>query len=98
MSEPPRECWRLHNALAESFHGLYKTELIRHRDPWRGLDDVEYATLEYVDWFNHRRLHGEFSMVPPPSLRPSTMPRLRRCRWQLPNSQSLHETRGGSGP
>jgi putative transposase len=53
------------NALAESFNGLYKTELIRHRGPWRGLEDVEYATLEYVDWFNHRRLHGELGMVPP---------------------------------
>ena len=53
------------NALAESFNGLYKTELIRHRGPWRGLDDVEYATLEYVDWFNHHRLHGELGMIPP---------------------------------
>lgn len=39
------------NALAESFNGLYKTEVIRHHGPRRGLDDVEYATLEYVDWF-----------------------------------------------
>jgi putative transposase len=53
------------NALAESFNGLYKAELIRHCGPWRGLDDVEYATLEYVDWFNHRRLHGELGMLPP---------------------------------
>ncbi len=53
------------NALAESFNGLYKTELIRHRGPWRGLDDVEYATLEYIDWFNQRRLHGELGMIPP---------------------------------
>ena len=53
------------NALAESFNGLYKAELIRHAGPWRGLDDVEYATLEYVDWFNHRRLHGELGMIPP---------------------------------
>lgn len=53
------------NALAESFNGLYKTELIRRRGPWRGLDDVEFATLEYIDWFNHRRLHGEIGMVPP---------------------------------
>jgi putative transposase len=53
------------NALAESFHGLYKTELIRHTGPWQGLDDVEFATLEYVDWFNHRRLHGELGMLPP---------------------------------
>ncbi len=53
------------NALAESFNGLYKAELIRHRGPWRGLEDVAYATLEYVDWFNHRRLHAELGMVPP---------------------------------
>jgi len=53
------------NALAESFNGLYKTELIRRCGPWRGLEDVEYATLEYVDWFNHRRLHGELGLVPP---------------------------------
>jgi len=53
------------NALAESFNGLYKTEVIRPYGPWRGLDDVEYATLEYVDWFNQRRLHGEIGMIPP---------------------------------
>jgi putative transposase len=53
------------NALAESFNGLYKAELIRHAGPRRGLDDVEYATLEYVDWFNHRRLHGALGMIPP---------------------------------
>jgi putative transposase len=53
------------NALAESFNGLYKTEMIRHRGPWRGLDDVEHAALNYVDWFNHGRLHGELAMLPP---------------------------------
>jgi putative transposase len=47
------------NALVESFDGLYKWELIYRRGPWHGLSDVEFATLEYVDWFNHRRLHGE---------------------------------------
>jgi putative transposase len=46
------------NALVESFNGLYKWELIHRRGPWRGLDDVEFATLEYVEWFNNRRLHG----------------------------------------
>ena len=45
------------NALAESFNGLYKWELIYRRGPWKGLDDVEFATMTYVDWFNHRRLH-----------------------------------------
>ncbi len=49
------------NALAESFNGLYKWELIYPQGPWRGLDDVEFATMTYVDWFNHRRLHGEIT-------------------------------------
>ena len=44
------------NALAETIIGLYKTELIRKKGPWRHLDDVEYATLEWVDWFNYSRL------------------------------------------
>lgn len=53
------------NALAESTIGLFKTELIRRRGPWRTLDDVEIATLEYVDWFNNRRLHTELGDIPP---------------------------------
>ena len=43
------------NALAESVIGLFKTELIKPRGPWRTAEQVEIATLEYVDWFNHRR-------------------------------------------
>ncbi|WP_344094616.1 IS3 family transposase, partial [Nocardiopsis composta] len=53
------------NALAEAFHSLFKAELIRNRGPWRNLDEVEIAVAEYVDWFNHRRLHGETGLVPP---------------------------------
>jgi putative transposase len=53
------------NALAETIIGLYKTELIRRRGPWKGLDEVEYATLEWVDWFNHRRLLEPIGHVPP---------------------------------
>jgi putative transposase len=53
------------NAAAEAQFGLYKTELIRRRGPWRGLDHVEIATLEWVDWFNHRRLHSSCGSVPP---------------------------------
>jgi putative transposase len=49
------------NAMAESFNGLYKWELIYPKGPWKGLDDVEFATLGYLDWFNHRRLHGEIT-------------------------------------
>ncbi len=52
------------NALAESFNGLYKTELIHRRGPWRGLDDVEFATKTYIDWFNHRRLHSQITTGP----------------------------------
>ena len=53
------------NALAESVIGLYKTELIRRRGPWRHLEAVEYATLEWVDWFNKRRLRSSIGDVPP---------------------------------
>ena len=53
------------NALAESVIGLYKTEVIRRRGPWRDLDTVEFATLEWVDWFNHRRLLAPIGHVPP---------------------------------
>jgi putative transposase len=52
------------NAMAESFNGLYKWELIYPKGPWRGLDDVEFATLTYVDWFNNRRLHGQIEPGP----------------------------------
>jgi putative transposase len=47
----------LDNALAETHIGLFETELIRRRGPWRGLDDLELATLQWVDWHNNRRLH-----------------------------------------
>jgi transposase InsO family protein len=50
---------------AETIIGLYKTELIRLGGPWKGIDDVEYATLELVDWFNHRRLLEPIGYVPP---------------------------------
>ena len=53
------------NALAETIIGLYKTEVIRTRGPWKTLDDVEYATLEWVDWFNNRRLLAPIGNVPP---------------------------------
>ena len=53
------------NALAESVIGLFKTEIIRRRGPWRSLEDVEFATLEWVDWFNTRRLLEPIGYVPP---------------------------------
>ncbi|WP_240507061.1 IS3 family transposase [Thermoactinospora rubra] len=53
------------NALAESTIGLYKTELIHRRGPWNGLDDVEIATMEWVNWYNNRRLHSACNDLPP---------------------------------
>ena len=53
------------NALAETINGLYKTEVIRRRGPWRNLEAVEFATLEWVDWFNHRRLLEPIGNIPP---------------------------------
>ena len=53
------------NALAESVIGLYKTEVIRRRGPWRHLDDVEFATLEWVAWFNTHRLLEPIGHIPP---------------------------------
>jgi transposase InsO family protein len=53
------------NALAESVIGLFKTEVIRQRGPWRGLEDVELATLEWVWWFNHHRLLEPIGYIPP---------------------------------
>ena len=53
------------NALAETLIGLYKAEVIHRRGPWRGLADVELATLEWVWWFNHRRLLEPLGYLPP---------------------------------
>jgi transposase InsO family protein len=53
------------NALAETIIGLYKTEVIRQRGPWRNIESVEFATLEWVDWFNHRRLFQPIGDLPP---------------------------------
>ena len=52
------------NALAESVIGLFKTEVIRRKGPWRHLEAVEFATLEWVDWFNHRRLLEPIGYMP----------------------------------
>ncbi|MFI9367021.1 integrase core domain-containing protein [Kitasatospora sp. NPDC053057] len=53
------------NALMESTIGLYKTELIKPGRPWKTLSQIELATAEWTDWYNHRRLHGEIGHVPP---------------------------------
>lgn len=56
------------NALAESIIGLFKAEVIRRRGPWRSIEEVEYATLEWVDWFNNRRLLEPIGDIPPAEL------------------------------
>jgi putative transposase len=56
------------NALAEAFNSLFKAELVRNLGPWKSIDDLEIAVAEYIDWFNHRRLHGEIGTVPPVEL------------------------------
>jgi Integrase core domain len=53
------------NALAETINGLYKAEVIWRRGPWRSMEAVEYATLEWVDWFNNRRLLSSIGDIPP---------------------------------
>jgi transposase InsO family protein len=53
------------NALAETINGLYKAEVIHRRGPWRSFEAVEFATLVWVDWFNHRRLLEPIGNIPP---------------------------------
>ena len=53
------------NAMAEAFNSLFKAELVRNKGPWRSIEDLEIAVAEYIDWFNHRRLHGEIGLIPP---------------------------------
>ena len=55
-------------AEAGAFNSVYTAALVRNRGPWTGIDELEVATAEYIDWFNHRRLHGEIGMIPPVEL------------------------------
>lgn len=64
------------NALAESVIGLYNAELVHQRGPWRGCDDIAFATLEWVDWFNNRRLFGAIGYVPPAEYQASCYPEI----------------------
>ncbi len=76
--------------MAEAFNSLFKAELVRNRGPWKNIDDLEIAVAEYVDWFNHRRLHGETGLVPPAEYEDSYYrqnPALATVRASVP---SLH--------
>ena len=78
------------NALAESTIGLFKTELSRRRGPWRTLDDVEIATLEWVDWFNNRRLHTELGDLPPAEHEAAYYRQITASRTLETREPSLH--------
>ncbi len=78
------------NAAAESLIGLFKTELIRRRGPWKGLDDVELAALEYVDWFNHRRLHSACANIPPVEFEQQHYRSIAALTPKIPAQPSLH--------
>jgi putative transposase len=53
------------NAMAEAFNSIFKAELVRNKGPWQGIGDLEPAVATYVEWYNHRRLHGELGLIPP---------------------------------
>ena len=53
------------SAVTEALNSLFKAELVRNKGPWKNIDDLEIAVAEYIDWFNHRRLHGQIGLIPP---------------------------------
>ena len=77
------------NALAETVIGLYKTELIHNRGPWKNLDAVEFSTLEWVDWFNHRRLLKPIGDIPPAELEADYWEKEKEEIIELPKQKSL---------
>ena len=85
------------NALAESIIGLYKTELIARRGPWRHCEAVELATLQWVHWYNHRRLFGPLGHVPPAAFEAHYDHQLRESAMAARLKQfTLRDSRGGS--
>ncbi len=101
------------NALAETINGLYKTELIKPRGPWRNGDQVEFATAEWVDWFtggsfstaatcHRRRWRLPTTLKPSPSHRRAVRPvSLRTCQadsWMVEKFQEWTDSTGTSPP
>lgn len=85
------------NALAEMVIGLFKTEVIRWEGPWRGLDDVEYATLTWVAWYNTHRLMEPLGYLPPAEYEAQYYHDLSTQLEPVGlNYPSLRKTRGGS--
>ena len=85
------------NAMAEALNSLFKAECIRNpamrpKGGWKSVTDIEIAVAEYVDWYNHRRLHGEIGLSRPPSSRSTTGP------TPAPSTTLRHPSRRGPGP
>ncbi|MGI8681454.1 MAG: transposase, partial [Mycobacteriales bacterium] len=78
------------NAHAESLIGLYKTECVRPEGPWRGVDDLELATLNWVHWFNTTRLHTALAYVPPIEYETEHYRRNNPRRQPSPGQPALH--------
>jgi putative transposase len=78
------------NAMAESVIGLYKAECVRHEGPWRGVDDLELATLNWVWWFNEIRLHSEIGYMPPVEFEQRYYRQINAEQQPLPGEPSLH--------
>ena len=82
--------YRSINALAESLIGLYKAECVRPEGPWRGVDDLELATLSWVHWFNETRLHGALGHVPPIEFEDDYYRHINAQQQPLLGEPSLH--------
>ncbi len=78
------------NAMAESVIGLYKRECVRHDGPFRTVDELELATLDWVDWFNHDRLHGALGHVPPIEFEEQHYRQINAQQHPLLGEPSLH--------
>ncbi len=70
--------------------GLYKTECVRHEGPWRGVDDLELATLSWVHWFNETRLHSSIGHVPPIEYETEYYRQNTSRQQPLPGELTLH--------
>ena len=85
------------NALAETINGIYKAEVIHRRGPWRNFEAVEFATLEWVDWFNNRRLLEPIGNIPPAEAEERYYAMLAKPAMAASfKRNSLRKTRGGS--
>ena len=76
------------NALAETINGLYKAEVIHRRGPWRSFEAVEFATLEWVDWFNNRRLLEPIGNIPPAEAEERYYAMLKKPPWPRNSNQT----------